>query len=259
MIDYTEGKGIQYHIGLKQGDVGEYVILPGDPKRCAKIAKYFDDAKLVGDNREYTSYTGYLNGTKVSVVSTGIGGPSASIAMEELCNIGAKTFIRIGTCGGMQKEIKGGDVVIATGAIRMEGTTKEYAPIEFPAVANLDCVNALVKAAKNLNTTYHAGVVECKDSFYGQHRPETLPNGSDLLRKWDAWLKLDTKASEMESAALFIVAQYRKVRCGSCFLVVANQERQKAGLENIQVHDTDGAIKVAIEAIKLLIDEDKKK
>ena len=259
MIDYTEGKGIQYHIGLKQGDVGEYVILPGDPKRCAKIAKYFDDAKLVGDNREYTSYTGYLNGTKVSVVSTGIGGPSASIAMEELCNIGAKTFIRIGTCGGMQKEIKGGDVVIATGAIRMEGTTKEYAPIEFPAVANLDCVNALVKAAKNLNTTYHAGVVECKDSFYGQHRPETLPNGNDLLRKWDAWLKLDTKASEMESAALFIVAQYRKVRCGSCFLVVANQERQKAGLENIQVHDTDGAIKVAIEAIKLLIDEDKKK
>ena len=258
MIDYTEGKGIQYHIGLKQGDVGEYVILPGDPKRCAKIAEYFDDAKLVGDNREYTSYTGYLNGTKVSVVSTGIGGPSASIAMEELCNIGAKTFIRIGTCGGMQKEIKGGDVVIATGAIRMEGTTKEYAPIEFPAVANIDCVNALVKAANNLKMTHHAGVVECKDSFYGQHRPETLPNGDDLLRKWDAWLKLDTKASEMESAALFIVAQYRKVRCGSCFLVVANQEREKAGLENIQVHDTDGAIKVAVEAIKLLIEEDNK-
>lgn len=258
MIDYTEGKGIQYHIGLKQGDVGEYVILPGDPKRCAKIAEYFDDAKLVGDNREYTSYTGYLNGTKVSVVSTGIGGPSASIAMEELCNIGAKTFIRIGTCGGMQKEIKGGDVVIATGAIRMEGTTKEYAPIEFPAVANIDCVNALVKAANNLKMTHHVGVVECKDSFYGQHRPETLPNGDDLLRKWDAWLKLDTKASEMESAALFIVAQYRKVRCGSCFLVVANQEREKAGLENIQVHDTDGAIKVAVEAIKLLIEEDKK-
>ena len=258
MIDYTEGKGIQYHIGLKQGDVGEYVILPGDPKRCAKIAEYFDDAKLVGENREYTSYTGYLNGTKVSVVSTGIGGPSASIAMEELCNIGAKTFIRIGTCGGMQKEIKGGDVVIATGAIRMEGTTKEYAPIEFPAVANIDCVNALVKAANNLKMSHHVGVVECKDSFYGQHRPETLPNGDDLLRKWDAWLKLDTKASEMESAALFIVAQYRKARCGSCFLVVANQEREKAGLENIQVHDTDGAIKVAVEAIKLLIEEDNK-
>lgn len=259
MIDYTEGKGKQYHIDLKEGDVGEYVILPGDPKRCQFIAKYFDDAKLVGDNREFVSYTGYLNGVKVSCVSTGIGGPSASICMEELCNIGAKTFIRIGTCGGMQLDVKGGDIVVATGAIRMEGTTKEYAPIEFPAIANLDCVNALVKACQNLNNNYHVGVVECKDSFYGQHRPETLPNGNELINKWDSWLKLDTKASEMESASLFIVAQYRKVRCGSCFLVVANQEREKQGLDNTQVHDTDGAIKVAVEAIKLLIEKDSNK
>ena len=173
-------------------------------------------------------------------------------------NITDKTFIRIGTCGGMQKEIKGGDVVIATGAIRMEGTTKEYAPIEFPAVANIDVVNALVESCKDLKTNYHVGVVECKDSFYGQHNPELLPNGKELLDKWDAWLKLDTKASEMESAALFIVAQYRKVRCGSCFLVVANQEREKNKLENPQVHDTDQAIKVAINALRKLIAKDTK-
>lgn len=112
--------GVQYHIGLKQGDVGKYVILPGDPKRCAKIAQYFDEPKLVADNREYVTYTGYLDGEKVSVTSTGIGGPSAAIALEELVNVGAETFIRVGTCGGMQIDVKGGDIVIATGAIRAE-------------------------------------------------------------------------------------------------------------------------------------------
>ena len=257
MVDYTEGSGKQYHIGVGPQDIGEYVILPGDPKRCAKIAQYFDDAKLVGDSREFVTYTGTLDGVKVSVTSTGIGGPSASIAMEELVACGAHTFVRIGTCGGMQLDVKGGDVVVATGAIRMEGTTKEYAPIEFPAVANLDVVNSLVDACQTVGAPYHVGVVECKDSFYGQHRPETLPNGADLLRKWDAWLKLDTKASEMESAALFIVTQYLRVRCGSCFLVVANQEREKAGLENNQVHDTDLAVRVAVEAIRQLIRKDR--
>ncbi len=257
MIDYSEGSGKEYHIGVGKGDVGEYVILPGDPKRCAKIAKYFDDAKLVGDNREYVTYTGYLDGKKVSVCSTGIGGPSASIALEELVACGAHTFVRIGTCGGMQLDVKGGDVVVATGAIRMEGTTKEYAPIEFPAVPNLHVTNKLVEACEKLGVSHHEGVVQCKDSFYGQHRPETLPNGQDLLRKWDAWLKLGAVASEMESAALFIVGAYLRVRVGSCFLVVANQERAKAGLENNQVHDTDLAVKVAVEAVRLLMAEEK--
>ena len=259
MIDYTEGSGKEYHIGVGKGDVGEYVIMPGDPKRCAKIAKYFDNAQLVGDSREYVTYTGYINGTKVSVTSTGIGGPSASIAMEELVNCGAHTFIRIGTCGGMQLDVRGGDVVVATGAIRAEGTSREYAPIEFPAVPTLEVTNALVQACENLKVCHHEGVVQCKDAFYGQHRPETLPNGQELLRKWDAWLQLGTVASEMESSALFIVAAYKRVRVGSCFLVVANQERAKAGLENTQVHDTDMAIKVAVEAIRLLIEKDKKR
>ena len=245
--------GTQYHIGLKQGDVGEYVILPGDPKRCAKIAAYFDDAKLVADRREFTTYTGYLNGVKVSVTSTGIGGPSAAIAIEELVKVGAKYFIRVGTCGGMDLNVKSGDLVIATGAIRMEGTSKEYAPIEFPAVANYDIVTALINGAKKLNLPYHVGVVECKDSFYGQHSPEKMPVSYELMNKWDAWLKLGCLASEMESAALFTVASYLRVKVGSIFLVVANQEREKQGLENPVVHDTDMAIKAAIEAIKNLI------
>ncbi len=247
--------GEQYHIGLKSGDVGEFVILPGDPKRCEKIAQYFDNAKLVGDRREFTTYTGYLDGVKVSVTSTGIGGASASIALEELANIGAKNFIRVGTCGGIDIDVKGGDIVIATGAVRMEGTSKEYAPIEFPAVADLDITNALIKAAKDLGHNYHTGIVQCKDSFYGQHNPESMPVGYELLNKWEAWKKLGCVASEMESAALFVAGSFRRVKVGSVFLAVANQEREKLNLENPVVHDTDKAIKTAIEAIKFLIKE----
>lgn len=247
----------QYHINMKEGDVGRYVLLPGDPKRCSKIAKYFDAPVLVADKREYVTYTGYLDGVKVSVTSTGIGGPSASIAMEELANIGADTFIRVGTCGGMNVDVMGGDLVIATGAIRMEGTSREYAPIEFPAVADFGIANALVKAAENLNKKYHVGVVHCKDSFYGQHDPESKPIGYELTNKWGAWLKMGTLASEMESAALFTVAAFRKVRVGSVFLVVANQERRRLGLDDPQEHDTEAAIVTAIEALRILINEDK--
>ncbi len=245
--------GTQYHIGLREGDIGEYVILPGDPKRCEKIAEYFDNAELVADRREFTTYTGYLNGVKVSVTSTGIGGPSAAIALEELVKVGGKYFIRVGTCGGMDLDVKSGDLVIATGAIRMEGTSKEYAPIEFPAVANYDIVTSLIEASKKLNMPYHVGVVECKDSFYGQHSPDLMPVSYELNNKWNAWLKLGCLASEMESAALFTVGSYLKVKVGSIFLVVANQEREKLGMENPVVHDTDSAIKTAIEAIKILI------
>ncbi|MCI9379874.1 MAG: uridine phosphorylase [Dorea sp.] len=255
-MNYSEKEGKQYHIQVGEGDVGRYVIMPGDPKRCAKIAQYFDRAELMADNREYVTYTGYLDGVKVSVTSTGIGGPSASIAMEELVMSGADTFIRIGTCGGMQTDVKSGDVVIASGAIRMEGTSREYAPIEFPAVADISAVNALIESAKELKQDYHVGIVQCKDSFYGQHSPETKPVGYELLNKWEAWKKLGCLASEMESAALFVVASSLHVRVGSCFLVVANQEREKEGLDNPVVHDTDMAVRVAVNALRRLIRED---
>lgn len=256
MVDYTEGSNKQYHTGVGADDIGKYVILPGDPKRCKKIAEHFDDAKLVADVREYTTYTGYLDGVKVSVTSTGIGGPSASIAIDELVKCGAHTFIRVGTCGGMQEEVIGGNVVIATGAVRMEGTSREFAPIEYPAVANIDCVNALIDAAKSLNINHHVGVVQCKDSFFGQHEPEIMPVSYELENKWQAWLRMGCLASEMESAALFIAGQFLRVRVGSCFLVVANQERAKKGLENKQVHDTELAIKVAVQSLRNLIKKD---
>lgn len=253
-MKYAE-EGMQYHLAIRSGDVGRYVILPGDPKRCEKIARYLDDARLVADSREFVTYTGFLKGEKVSVTSTGIGGPSAAIAMEELVKAGADTFVRIGTCGGMQKEVESGDLVIATGAVRMEGTSREYAPIEFPAVADFDLVMALRNSARRLGYVYHTGVVQCKDSFYGQHEPEKMPVGYELQNKWNAWLKLGCLASEMESAALFTVAAALGVRAGSVFLVMANQERERAGLENPTVHDTDKAIRTAVAAVESLIRE----
>lgn len=255
MQNYSGEIGLQYHLKLRRGDVGRYVILPGDPKRSKKIAAYFDDARLVADSRKFVTYTGYLKGEKVSVTSTGIGGPSAVIAMEELVRCGADTFIRVGTCGGMDLEVKGGDLVVATGAVRMEGTSREYAPIEYPAVPDFDVTSALVRACRKLGYRFHKGVVQCKDSFYGQHEPETKPVSYELLNKWEAWKRMGCKASEMESAALFIAAGYLGVRAGSDFLVVGNQERDSRGMENPIVHDTDAAIRAAVEAVKILMEE----
>ena len=257
MSDYTNGTGIQYHLHTKKGDVGRYVILPGDPKRVPLIAEHLDSAKMVADSREFLTYTGYLDGEKVSVTSTGIGGPSASIAMEELYKCGADTFIRMGTCGGIALPVMGGDVVIATGAVRAEGTSREYAPIEFPAVADYSVVTALKEASEKLGYKHHLGVVQCKDSFYGQHDPDKMPVSYELNDKWEAWKRLGVLASEMESAALFTVASYLGVRCGSAFFVVANQEREKLGLDNPQHHDTSPAILVAVEGVRRLIEMDR--
>ena len=249
---------VQFHIQCAPGQVGKYCILPGDPGRCESIARYFDDPVHVQTNREYTTYTGTLLGEKVSVVSTGIGGPSAAIAMEELCNLGCHTFVRVGTCGGIKLEVQSDDVVVATGAVRMEGTSREYAPLEWPAVPDFAVTQALVQAAQNLGKPWHAGVVQCKDSFYGQHSPARMPVSYELEQKWEAWKRLGVLASEMESAALFAVAAARGVRCGSVFHVIWKQEREKAGLDQKESHDTSAAIQVGVEALKLLIAQDQK-
>lgn len=248
----------QYHIQCREGDVGRYCILPGDPGRCEIIASLFDNPKLISTNREYTVYTGYLLGEKVSVCSTGIGGPSAVIAMEELHNIGADTFIRVGTCGGIDLDVRSGDTVITTGSVRYDHTSLEYAPLEYPAVPSFDVTEALVKAAKAKGAKFVTGVVQSKDSFYGQHSPEKMPVSYELLQKWEAWKRLKVKASEMESAALFVAADAIGCRCGCCCFVVWNQEREKAGLDQDMNTDTFSTVEIGVEALKLLIAQDKK-
>ncbi|MCH5323681.1 MAG: uridine phosphorylase [Eubacterium sp.] len=253
---------IQFHLKIKDGDVGKYAILPGDPGRVPAIAKYLDNAEFVASNREFTTYTGYLLGEKVSVSSTGIGGPSAAIAVEELIRCGVHTFIRVGTSGGMDIKVSGGDLVIASASIRSEGTSKEYIPPEYPAAADYEVVSALKAAGDGLSENIdgrrcHVGVVHSKDSFYGEIEPEKMPVSYSLCNNWDAYVKCGCLTSEMESAAIFSVAQARRVRAGAVFTALWNVERTKAGLSDTVCMDSDRAIRAAVEAIKILIERDR--
>ena len=254
-----EDLALQYHTHCRPGDVGRYCILPGDPGRSDLIARHFDNPVHVDYRREFNIYTGTLLGEKVTVCSTGIGGPSAVIAMEELRAVGADTFIRTGTCGGIKLEVQSDDLVIASGAVRHEGTSREYAPIEFPAVPSYEVLDALVDVAKTMGHRWHVGVVQCKDSFYGQHAPNRMPVSYELNAKWEAWKRLGVLASEMESAALFTCAAATGVRCGAAFHVVWNQEREKAGLDQKESEDVGLSIRLAVETVKELIRRDRAK
>lgn len=247
-----------FHIPATRGEVGEYCILPGAPERVEKIAAMLDEPYFVGSNREFTIWSGRLEGKTVTVCSTGIGGPSTAIAVEELADCGARTMIRVGTCGGISLAVESGDVVIASGAVRQDGTSHEYAPPEFPAVADFDVLSSLVSAAKAMDLRYHAGVVQSKDSFYGQHSPDRMPTAGALREKWEAWKRLGVLASEMEASTLFTVGASRGLRTGAVFHVIWNQERFAAGLDTHEqeLHDTSLAIRVAVEAIRRMILEE---
>lgn len=247
---------IMYHIQMKEGDVGRYVFLPGDPGRCEKIAGYFDNPQLVAYNREFKTYTGTLMGEKVSVTSTGIGCPSTAIAVEELIMIGADTFIRVGTSGGMQPYLKAGDLGIVTGAIRDEGTTLHYMPPEFPAVANVDVVLALREAAQKLGYPHHLGISQSKDSFFGQHQPERMPVADRLLSRWKAWVAGGAICSEMEAAAIFVLSSIYRKRSGGIMLIGWNQEGDHP---EEHVSDLGPLIQTAVEAVKILIQRDKER
>lgn len=242
-----------YHIQLDDSHGARYAILPGDPGRVEKIAALLERAEPLAHNREYTTWRGYLGDAPVLVTSTGIGGASTAIAVEELFQTGVRNFIRVGTCGGMHPDVMGGDLVIALGAIRQDGTSKEYVPIEFPAVADFELTTALRDAAEAHDYRSHVGIVQCKDSFYGQHSPERMPASYELLNKWEAWLKAGTLASEMESATLFIVSQILGARAACVLNTIWNQERRARGLDDTENHDTERGIRVAIEAIRLML------
>jgi uridine phosphorylase len=252
-VDFPE---IKYHIHMKKGDVGRYVFLPGDPGRTDHIAKLFDDPKLIASNREYRTWTGTINGEKVSVCSTGIGGPSTAIAVEELIAIGADTFIRVGTSGGMQPEQVPGELAITLAAIRDEGTSMHYLPPEFPAVADITVIEALRQAAINLHIPYRVGITQSKDSFYGQHEPSRMPVADRLQQRWKAWKMGGAICSEMEAATLFILGSIYRVRTGGIMLVAANQESNDPNVGVVE--ELDDLLAVSVEAVKLLIAQDKK-
>ena len=243
-----------YHIGLCKADLegADYAILPGDPGRVEKIAALMENARQIGSNREYTSWLAETRGVRLLVMCTGMAGPSTAIGVEELHMLGVSHLIRVGTCGGMQLQVQAGDLVVVNGAIRQEGTSKEYLPIEFPAIADIDVTVALRQAAKELGLPSHTGVVQCKDSFYGQHDPARMPVSYELENKWQAWIRGGALGSEMETAALYTVSQVLGVQAGAAMLCVWNQEREKAGLDQKETHDTTGAIRTAIRAVEIL-------
>ena len=236
----------QHHIHLEPGDVGRYVLLPGDPGRCKIIAQHFDNPVHVATNREYVTYTGTLDGVKVSVTSTGIGCPSAAIAVEELARVGADTFIRVGTSGAIQPGTKTGDLAIVTGAIRDEGTSSHYMPIEFPAVADLQVVDALRRAARKRGERFQVGISQSKDSFYGEVEPEHSGVTSTLLERWRAWEVGGAICSEMEASAIFVLASMLRVRAGGVMAMWGGEEFKTL----------DNLIETAVEGIRELIKED---
>ena len=255
-------EGLAFHLHIKEGDIGRYVLLPGDPARCEKIAKYFDDPHFVAQNREYVTWTGTLLGEKVSVVSTGIGCPSTAIAVEELIEAGADTLIRVGSSGAMQPTVHTGDVVVATAAIRDEGTTSHYLPMEFPAVANIEVVNALVAGAADLGVKAFTGVCQSKDSFYGEVERSRMPIAQHLEDRWNAWIAAGALASEMEAAALFILCAIYRKRGGAALQVINEFDLAEVDEDDAAKYmaefDADRVIKVAIQGVKHLIKSDKR-
>lgn len=244
-----------YHIALSEEDVGEYAILTGDPGRVKRIANHLENSRLVASNREYTTCLGYIDKIKVNVMSVGIGGPSMAIGVEELVKLGCRNFIRIGTCGGINLDVKAGDIVIANAAIRQEGTGSEYLPVIFPAVSNFEVTGALQTAVKKsgIDTDCHIGVVQSKDSFYGEMEPERMPVREYLQNLWDIYRRVGVLASEMECAALFLTAAALGARAGAILLSVWNEERRKVFKDESQCHETGIVYKIAIEAIRELI------
>lgn len=252
---YSEG--YEYHIHLSQGDIGRYVFLPGDPGRCEVIAAHFDNPRFVTSNREHTTWAGELDGAPVAVTSTGMGGPSTAIAVEELIHVGADTFMRVGTSGAMQPETLPGDIAVINAAIRDEGTGLHYLPMEFPAVADQDLINGLVAASREMGRRYHVGVSQSKDSFYGQHSPDSMPVGPRLKERWDAWVKGGCLVSEMECAALFLVASVRRVRAGGVMMVMGHHDFTPMTEAEKQASTVDNLIPVAIEGMRRVIAADR--
>jgi len=253
-VDNAAAMTRQYHLQCGPGDVGGYVLLPGDPGRCELIASRLEGARLVATNREFTTWTGSLGGVGVSVTSTGIGGPSTAIAVEELCNLGAHTLLRVGTCGGMQVEVRRGDLVVAQAAVRDEGTSAQYVPVGYPAMAHLDVLEALRAAAVEGGRVHHVGLVQSKDSFYGEMEPERMPVAAELQSRRETFVRAGVLASEMECAALFAVAAVRRVRAGAV-LVCVNESPLREGMPAPSELPLDSLIDVGVDAVRRLVSQ----
>jgi uridine phosphorylase len=245
----------KYHVGLAAGEVGEYVLMPGDPARTALIARFLDGAREVAFNREYRTFTGSVAGAKVSTVSSGIGGPSAAIAVEELGELGARTFLRVGTCGAAQPGIRAGDLVIATGAVRSEGTPNGYIPLEYPAIANHELVGACAEAASAAGAAHHLGVIRSVDALYSDLLPDRMPRREELKRELEMWSRAGVVAHDMESSTILVVCSLRRYRAGVILLCV--DEMGAGEIHHLDPALMDRMLRVAVDAVRRLVEADR--
>ena len=244
----------KYHVGLAKGDVGDYVLIPGDPGRTPMIAKYLDGAKEVAFSREYRTFTGSIDGVKVSTISSGMGGPSVAIAVEELYELGVHTFLRVGTCGAAQPEIKMGDLVIAVGAVRTEGTSDGYVPRAYPAIASIDMVNELIHASRAAGVPFHVGLIRSVDALYSDLMPDRMPRPEHLREELQTWSRAGVLGNDMETSTLFIVARLRNLRAGTINLCV--DELGAGEIHHLDPNYMDRMLKVAVDALRRLIARD---
>ncbi len=237
----------EYHIGIAPGEIPELVLLPGDPDRAKAIASgFFDEPEEIAKKREYWSFKGKWKGVPVAVCSTGIGCPSAAIAIEELIRVGCTTFIRVGTSGAISRELNSGDIVIFTGAVRDDGTSRQYVPLSFPAVADPTIVVALKKAAHAKGVIYHVGIGHSKDAFYSEH-PDLVADPEGTRRKWEMMRTSRVLATEMEAAALFVIGHLRGVRVGTaCVVIGENIEKE---VKIVGRPPIDDLVSIALDAI----------
>ncbi|MEP7105045.1 MAG: nucleoside phosphorylase [Chloroflexota bacterium] len=244
----------KYHVGLAPGEVGGYVLMPGDPFRTALIAKYLDGAQEKAFSREYRTFTGTVDGAAVSTTSSGIGGASAAIAVEELSELGAHTFLRVGTCGAAQPGIKMGDLVIATGSVRSEGTPDGYVPREYPAIAHPQVVNACVAAAEAAGAAHHLGIIRSVDALYSDLLPDRMPRREALMAELQMWSRAGVVANDMESSTIMVVSSLRKLRAGVILLCV--DELGAGEIHHLDPSLMDRMLRVAVDAIRLLVVRD---
>jgi uridine phosphorylase len=245
--------GKRYHIGLAREDVGDYVLVPGDPFRTPLVARFLDGAKEIAFSREYRTFTGSVDGVRVSTMSTGMGGPSVAIGVEELHELGVHTLLRVGTCGAAQPEIKMGDLVISLAAVRSEGTPNGYVPLEYPAVASLDVVESLIEAAEAAGARYHVGVTRSVDALYSDLLPDTMPR-PHLRDELEMWAKAGILSNDMETSTLFVVSRLRGMRAGCVNLCV--DELGAGEIHHIDPSYMDRMLSVAVDAIRRLIKRD---
>ena len=249
----AQGANKKYHVGLAKGEVGQYVLVPGDPGRTPMIAKHLEGAREVAFSREYRTFTGALGGVPVSTISSGMGGPAVAIMVEELSELGVHTFLRVGTCGAAQPEVKMGDLVIAIGAVRTEGTPNGYVPTEYPAVASLDMVNAVVAAAKASGAPHHVGIIRSVDALYSDLMPDKMPR-PHLRDELEMWSRAGVLSNDMETSTLFVVARLRKLR--ACTINLCVDELGAGEIHHLDPSYMERMLKVAVDAIRRLIEHD---